>query len=157
MPSNRDWGPFLWTVLHGIAEKLGRQTIEIMASDEAREMVFVLRSLEHIMPCEKCRKHYHDYLKKNPVDEFANRRGETLRQAVRQWLWKLHEAVNERNGVASFPIEELTPRYQCAPIGDSLKQLYIVLSKAVPAGLISSEPLKSFRRHVSLLRTLIGV
>ena len=37
MPSNKDWGPFLWTILHGFAEKLGRQTNEIMASDEARE------------------------------------------------------------------------------------------------------------------------
>jgi hypothetical protein len=157
MPSNKDWGPFLWTALHGLAEKLGRQTVEIMASDEAREMVFILRFVEHIMPCEKCRMHYHEYLKKNPVDDFANRRGETLRQAVRMWLWKLHNAINERNGSPSFPIEELSPTYSAAPIAESLKQLYVVLSKAIPAGLILSEPLKSFRRHVSLLRSLIGV
>ncbi len=157
MPSNKDWGPHLWTVLHGFAEKLGRQTNDIMATDEAREMVLILRGVEHVMPCEKCRKHYKEYLKKNPVDDFANRRGEVLRQAIRQWLWKLHEAVNERNGAPSFPIEELTPKYQSAPIADSLKQLYIVLYKAIPEGLLPSEPFQSFRRHVSLLRTLVGV
>jgi hypothetical protein len=91
------------------------------------------------------------------VDDFANRRGEVLRQAVRMWLWKLHNAVNERNGAQSFPIEELSPTYSAAPIAESFKQLYVVLSKAIPAGLILSEPLKSFRRHVSLLRSLIGV
>jgi hypothetical protein len=157
MPTNKDWGPFLWTALHGFAEKLGKQSVEIMASDEAREMVLVLRGVEHIMPCEKCRKHYHDYLKKNPVDEFAHRRGEVLRQAARVWLWKLHEAVNERNGAPSFPIEDLTPTYQNAAIADSLKELYVVLMRSIPAGLLLSEPVKSFRRHVSLLRSLLGV
>lgn len=157
MPSNKEWGPFLWTALHGLAEKLGKQTVEIMASDEAREMVLVLRGVEHIMPCEKCRKHYHDYIKKNPVDEFIQRRGEVLRQAVRVWLWKLHEHVNERNGSPSFPIEDLTPKYSSAPIADSFKELYPVLMSSIPQGLLLSEPLKSFRRHVSLLRSLLGM
>jgi hypothetical protein len=157
MPSNKDWGPYLWKVLHTLAEKLGRQSIELMASDEAREIALILRAVEHIMPCEKCRKHYHEYLKIHPVDEFAQRRGEVLRQAVRMWIWKLHEAVNERNGCSSFPLEELTPTYQHASVADSLKELYSVLQKAISAGLILSEPFKSFRRHISLLRSLLGV
>ncbi len=156
MPSNKDWGPFLWTFLHGIAEKLGRQTIEIMASDEAREMTLVLRGLEQVMPCEKCRKHFHEYLKKNPIDDIPQKRGEHLRQSVRMWLWHLHEAVNERNGAPSFPVEQLTPTYQSVAIGEALKQVYVVLYKAIPAGLILSEPFQSFRRHVSLLRSLVG-
>jgi hypothetical protein len=157
MPSNKDWGPHLWIVLHTLAEKLGRQPVELMASDEAREIVLVLKWTEHIMPCEKCRKHYHDYVKKYPVDEFVQRRGEFLRQAVRQWLWKLHEAVNERNGAPSFPIENLVTTYQHANLAQSLKELYSVLSSSIPLGLIGSEPFKSFRRHLSLLRSLTGI
>lgn len=157
MPSNKEWGPFLWTILHATAEKLGRQTNEIMASDEAREMVLVLKGVEHIMPCEKCRKHYHEYLKKNPIDEFVNRRGEVLRQAIRLWLWKLHEAVNQRNGAQSFPLEELTPKYQNTSIAEALQPLKNVLYKAIPDGLIVSEQFKSFLRHFSLLRTLLGI
>lgn len=157
MPSNKDWGPYLWIVLHTFAEKLGRQPNELMALDEAREIVIILKATEHIMPCEKCRKHYHEYLKKNPVDDFVQRRGEFLRQAVRTWLWKLHEAVNERNGAPSFPIEEVTPKYQHTNTAQPLKELYTVLYSSIPLGFILSEPFKSFRRHVSLLRSLIGV
>lgn len=156
MPSNKDWGPFVWTFLHALAERLGKQTNDLLASDEAREMVFVLQTLEHVMPCEKCRKHYHEYLKKNPVDEFSKKRGEFLRQSVRMWLWKLHEAVNERNGAPSFPIENLTPTYQSVNIQEVWNTFIPVFTKAVTAGLIGSEPLKSFRRHVSFLRSLIG-
>ncbi len=156
MPSNKDWGPYLWTFLHGTAEKLGRQSSEIMASDEAREITLVLRGVEHVMPCEKCRKHYHDYLKKNPIDEFPQKRGEHLRQAVRVWLWRLHEAVNERNNAPSFLIEQLTPTYQTAAISDAYSTFSSVVNRAVAGGLVSSEQVKSFRRHVSFLRAIVG-
>lgn len=156
MPSNKDWGPFLWTFLHATAERLGKQTNEMMASDEAREFILVLKGLEFVMPCEKCRAHFHDYMKKNPVDDFQHKRGDYLRQAARMWLWKLHEAINERNGSPSFAIEQLTPTYQSASIADALKIVYDILYKSIPVGLIASEPFKSFRRHVSLLRTFIG-
>ncbi len=156
MPSNKDWGPSLWTFLHGLAEKLGRQTSEIMASDEAREMTLVLRGIEYVMPCEKCRSHYHAYLKKNPIDEFPQKRGEYLRQAVRMWLWRLHEAVNERNGVSPFPVEQLTPTYQTAAVSDAFSTFSAVVNRAVANGLVVSEHVKSFRRHVSFLRAVIG-
>ncbi len=157
MPSNKDWGPFLWTFLHGIAEKLGRQSTEILAADEAREMTLVLRGLEQAMPCEKCRMHFHDYMKKNPVEEFPKKRGETLRQAVRIWLWKLHEAVNEKNGAPSFPQEDLTPRYENAALAESFRIFSEVVKRAIASGTVASEPVKSFRRHVSFLRVLLGV
>ena len=156
MPSNKDWGPYLWTFLHGIAEKLGRQSSEIIASDEAREITLVLRCVESVMPCEKCRMHYHDYLKKNPIDDFPQKRGEHLRQSVRMWLWRLHEAVNERNGVGSFPVEQLTPTYENAALSDAYSTFLSVVSRALTNGLVSSEKVKSFRRHVSFLRGILG-
>ncbi len=49
--SSRPWGPPLWKILHGIAEALGNQTIPMLATDEAHEIVFLLRDVEKIMPC----------------------------------------------------------------------------------------------------------
>jgi hypothetical protein len=157
MPSNKDWGPFLWTFLHGIAEKLGRQSSDLLASDEAREITLVLRGVEFVMPCEKCRKHYHEYLKKNTIDDVPQKRGDHLRQAVRMWLWRLHEAVNERNNAPSFSLEQLTVTYQTASIADSYSTFNAVVNRAIANGLLNPEQVKSFRRHVSFLRALIGV
>lgn len=157
MPSNKEWGPSLWTILHIMAEKLGKQPVELLASDEAREIVFILRLTEHIMPCEKCRKHYKEYLKKNPIDDFKDRRGEFLRQAVRLWIWKLHNTVNESNAQPSFPVDELTNHYQRMDIGHAVKEFYPVINRSIALGLLASEPFKSFRRHCSLLRALLGI
>lgn len=157
MPSNREWGPFLWTILHGLAEKLGRQPNEIMAADEAREMTLVLKGVELIMPCEKCRAHFHEYRLKNPIDGFSTKRGEHLRYTVREWLWRLHEAVNERNNAPRFSIEQLTPTYQSVNIAAAWTTLQTYLKTSVASGLILSENLKSFRRHLEFVRSLHGI
>lgn len=151
------WGPLLWKLLHGLAEKLGTQKPDILAADEAREIVFILRGIEVIMPCEKCRRHYHEYRVKNPYDLFMQRRGLGLKRGVREWLYNLHEMVNKRNGVESrLLLEDLEPMYKDVKIQDAWAPLNKVLMTSVSSGLIISENLKSFRRHLSLLLTAIG-
>jgi hypothetical protein len=157
MPSNKEWGPIFWTLLHGLAERLGNQVIDTMAADEAREMIFVLKGVEAVMPCEKCRTHYHDFKKTHPLEAFSERRGPHFRVAVREWLWQLHEAVNVRNGAASFPIDNLTPQYKHTDIAATWQTLFKYLQTSVANGLIVSEHLKAFRRHLSLLRATLGV
>lgn len=157
MPSNKEWGPLFWTLLHGLAERLGNQVLDTMALDEAREIVFLLRGVETVMPCEKCRAHYHEYRIKHPFDSFAERRGSFLRQSVREWLYTLHEAVNARNGLPSFPLEQLTPTYKFVSIADTWTPLAKYLQTSVASGLIGGEQLKGFRRHLSLLRSTLGV
>ena len=151
------WGPLLWKLLHGLAEKLGTQKPDILAADEAREIVFILRGIEVIMPCEKCRRHDHEYRVKNPYDLFMQRRGLGLKRGVREWLYNLHEMVNKRNGVESrLLLEDLEPMYKDVKIQDAWAPLNKVLMTSVSSGLIISENLKSFRRHLSLLLTAIG-
>ena len=157
MPSNKDWGPIFWRLLHGLAERLGNQTIDTMASDEAREIVFLLKGVEFVMPCEKCRHHFHEYRTKHPLDPFLQRRGPHLRQAIREWLWKLHEDVNMRNGLPSFPLEELTPMYKHTDIAGTWQSLLPYLQTSLANGLILSDQLKSFRRHLTLLRATLGM
>jgi len=151
------WGPLLWKLLHTLAEKLGTQKPEILAADEAREIVLILRGLEVIMPCEKCRKHYKEYRVMNPFDIFAQRRGLGLKKGVREWLYMLHETVNKKNGTESLLLlKDMEPMYKDVKIQDAWAPLNQVLMTSVSSGLILSENLKSFRRHLSLLLTAIG-
>jgi hypothetical protein len=100
--------------------------------------------------------HYHEYLKKNGIDDFPQKRGEHLRQAVRMWLWRLHNAVNERNGAPSFPVEDLTPTYQSVSVSDAFSSFSSVVKRAIASGTVNAERVKSFRHHVSFLRSLLG-
>jgi hypothetical protein len=150
------WGPLLWRLLHTIAEKLGTTKPDLLAADEAREVVFLLKGIEVIMPCEKCRRHYHEYRIKNPYDVFAQRRGLGLKKGVKEWLYNLHETVNKRNGVDSrIQLEDIELMYKDVKIQDAWAPLNQVLTTSVSSGLILSENLKSFRRHLGLLMTVI--
>lgn len=157
MPTNKDWGPPFWTLLHGLAERLGTQVIDTMATDEAREIVFILKGVELVMPCEKCRAHFHEYRLKHPLDVFLDRRGSILRQGIREWIYTLHEQVNARIGAPSFPLEELTPRYKYIDLPPIWTTLFKQLQASVSTGQILSENLKSFRRHLTLLRATLGI
>ena len=151
------WGPLLWTLLHALAEKLGTQKPDILATDEAREIVLILRGVEVIMPCEKCRRHYHEYRLKNPFEEFSKKRGQGLRKAVREWLYVLHETVNKRNGVEPHVrLEDLESMYKPVKIQEAWAALHKVLVESVATGLVLSENVKSFSRHLALLITAIG-
>ena len=157
MPSNKDWGPPFWTLLHSLAERLGTQALDTMAADEAREMVLVLKGVEFVMPCEKCRAHFHEYRVKHPLDSYMERRGTYLRQGIREWIYNLHEQVNARNGAPSFPLEQLTPQYKFIDIPSVWTTLLKYLQTAVSNGQIIGENLKSFRRHLTLLRATLGI
>jgi hypothetical protein len=151
------WGPLLWTLLHAVAEKLGTQKPDILAADEAREIVYILRGVEVIMPCEKCRRHYHEYRVKNPFDEFSRKRGQVLRKAVREWLYVLHESVNQRNKVESrVLLENLESMYKPVKIQEAWDALHKVLVELVRSGHVLSENVKSFGRHLGLLITAIA-
>lgn len=151
------WGPLLWKLLHALAEKLGTQKPDILATDEAREMVLILKGVEVIMPCEKCRKHYKEYRVNNPYEQFAQRRGLALKKGVKEWLYLLHEAVNKKNNIDSkIRLEDIESMYKDVKIQDAWAPLNKVLMTSVSSGLILSENLKSFRRHLFLLLTAIG-
>ena len=68
----------------------------------------------------------------------------------------LHETVNKKNGVESrLLLEDIESMYKDVKIQDIWIPLNKVLMTSVSSGLILSDNLKSFRRHLSLLLTAI--
>ena len=174
MVQNEDWGPPLWRILHTVAEKLGRQTVGLLAADEVRTWVNLLQVTEGIMPCALCRKHYGAWKKAQPPQALLdlNRPGQGMffREAARKWLWDLHEAVNERKrsqvvvAEASVPVsptlEELESLYGArtrVEFQEDVTTLVKVLQKAALLTLINPVFLKQWQAHLSMLRPLIGI
>lgn len=109
MVNTQEWGPPLWRVLHTWAERLGRQTIPIMAADERRAWVNFLRTIEAVMPCAKCRLHFKAWRLKHPYERFLT--AYDIRSEAREWLWSLHEEVNAEKGATGLALEDLPVLY----------------------------------------------
>jgi hypothetical protein len=158
MVQNADWGPPLWRILHTAAERLGRQPTGLLAADERRAWIQLLKVTEGILPCAQCRKHYGEWKKARPVDGLGA--GSALRPSSREWLWRLHEAVNERTG-APGPrptLEEVEALY--APAAKDLAKEFDTLRKVIQdallRGLLDGRHWSEWTTKLRFLRSLWG-
>jgi hypothetical protein len=104
------------------------------------------------MPCPQCQKHYREWLRKHPSAQFQNLEGTTLRDVARKWLWELHNEVNQRNGVAALPFDDVALLYKDTTPADFRQLLGLVTEKVGVKG----EPLRKFRKCFLLLLKLIN-
>lgn len=106
-PEASEWGPLLWTLLHGLAQKSGKGPFPMYAEDERRAWVQIFKLTADIIPCHICKEHFRLYLEEHPVDELKNLQLGALNDWITSWFWEVHEWVNMTLEKPSFPKEEL--------------------------------------------------
>lgn len=144
------WGPSMWRMLHGLAEKLGKHTTMILIQDEERAWLHFLRSVENVIPCKRCKQHFRDWTLKNRID------GATGRLAARAWLWGLHDEVNAERKVQGPPLNEMEAIYGGRDVTRDVEECFGHLLNAVQRQQISSEFFRAFKYRLSLLRKFTG-
>ncbi len=154
VPKNSEWGPALWEILHGIAERAGRTPHQIILDDQQREFIYALRMLEIVMPCALCRKHYQEWRRFHPLEALGS--GPAFFPAVREWLFILHEHVNMSREIENtFTREMLNERYGNYVLKPKMLELEGLLKRAVRGGAVEFEAVKNFSRHVFTLIRLV--
>lgn len=130
-PDTAGWGPIFWAILHGLAEHAGVQTNLMMQMDELRSWFYILETVAKALPCEDCRSHYADWLKRNPVSPLKKMKYEDLRLWVRIWLLTLHNDVNQRLGKQLFAFQDLESTYKSVCIPTELARLEPIMKRAI--------------------------
>lgn len=144
------WGPSMWRVLHSLAEKLGKQTTAILIQDEQRTWIHFLRSVEHVIPCKRCKQHYREWSLKHRID------GATGLLNARAWLWGLHEEINMERKLQGPGLNEMEAIYANRNITRDMDECLGHLRNAVQRQQISSEFFRSFKYQLALLRKFTG-
>ena len=153
-PETADWGPLFWTLLHGLAERSGKQTNEILQGDERRAWIQVIQNLAATLPCEQCRLHFSDYVLTHPVKSWLNLPYVEFGRTVRTWIWAVHNEVNQRLGKSTFPFENLTETYREVKIREIWQRLDPVIQRAI---LLSGINLFAWRKWTGNIRSIEGV
>jgi hypothetical protein len=130
----------------------------MLATDERRAWIQLLKVTEGILPCAQCRKHYGEWKRGRPLEGLAGR------QASREWLWQLHEAVNNRleRGTECRPsLEEMEGIYGApATAKDLVKEfdaLRKVIQDALLRGLLDGRHWAEWTAKLRFLRSLWGI
>ena len=103
MNNNNIWGPPAWTFLHTVTYNYPENPTE----DDKRNFYNFFDSLQHVLPCEKCKAHYKQNIKKY---DLKNNLGS--RQELVKWLIDLHNDINKDNGKPVWSYSEVYNKYQ---------------------------------------------
>jgi len=153
-PETADWGPILWSILHGLAEKAGQG---ILKADEIREWQKFIKITGDVLPCDLCRAHFKEFVKKNPSSQITSFTQSQINVWVKSWFWNLHNEVNISRGVPIFEYDALTPTYSNVSLTDLLYRLTPVMKKAIQ---LNGVPFMTWTLWVSsfkMLRSVLAV
>ena len=73
---------------------------------EKRAAKDLFNSLAQLLPCPLCRSHYKETIQKIPVETWLDNR-----KSLIEWVWMVHNAVNERLGRPTITQTEFFKRY----------------------------------------------
>jgi hypothetical protein len=131
-PEAKEWGPVLWTLLHGIAERVGTCPFPSYYPDERRALANLFIKVGQMIPCPSCKEHYDVFLNENPVSsKIKTLPYPELKLFIRDWFWRLHHMVNESKGIQSPPLDAMPAMYGNANLRMAIAQLKDPMQRAI--------------------------
>ena len=157
-PDASEWGPILWRILHGIAERSGRASSVLSQGDERRALIRIMNSLVKVIPCPSCKEHYEVYLKEHPVNKvIMDIPYRDLQAYMKKWFWELHNWVNESLQHPIYDFAGLTAQYGRTNIREALKSLDVPMMRAIRVKSGQLLAYKEFVKQVNILLSIYGV
>ena len=101
MNNNNVWGPSAWTFLHTLTFNYPDNP----TNQDKQHYFNFFNSLKHVLPCEKCKKHY----KENYINLKNNLNS---KDDLVNWLIDIHNEVNKKNGKIIWSYSDVYNKYQ---------------------------------------------
>lgn len=92
------WGSHFWHVLHIVS--LGYP--DEPSASEQRAFYDFFYNIKYILPCEKCRVHYHQNLEKYDLNNAIKSKKNLV-----QFVVNVHNSVNRTNGKREWTVEQM--------------------------------------------------
>ena len=108
------WGNHAWLFLHTITLHYPDNPTEF---DKEKYKKF-FESLSHVIPCDICKSHYKQNIKKYPIQLES-------KETLTRWLHKIHNIVNVKNGIEEFSYDEFIKKYSDMYSNNSKTKLLI--------------------------------
>ncbi len=153
-PETADWGPILWTLLHGLAEKAGQAALP---ADEIREWQKFLKATNDMLPCDKCRAHFSAFLKANPATQLQTIPYAQVKTWIRSWFYTLHNEINVENGKPEYPFAQLSIDYGLVNFQDWFWRLEPIIKKAIELSGVSLLKWTAWVHSFKMLRSILSV
>jgi hypothetical protein len=95
------WGQSYWILIHIIAKYLPINSRGNVPHEAKLIFIDFIRCLQRLLPCERCRGHLSENLKKYPIEKYLNNRQDAFTFTV-----NLHNEVNESLGLPKLDVKK---------------------------------------------------
>ena len=112
------WGPYGWKFLHYLS--FGYPTNPTIEQKNQYKTFFL--SLQHVLPCSICSKHYSENLMKYSLDDALQDKDSLVR-----WVIDIHNSVNEIKNKKIYSYDEAIKLYTTKDNSFFFKFLFISL------------------------------
>ncbi len=126
------WGPEAWFFLHTITLEYPNKPTNV----DKNNMKNFFVSLEHVLPCSKCKLNFGKHLIKHPLNN------EVLSSKTKlvKWLIDIHNDVNKINGkqIMSYEValKTILERYENKGLGYNIWMLIFIITIFVVIGIV---------------------
>jgi len=110
-PTNCEWGPILWRILHGLADKYGRLMYPTFIREQEVAWPKFIEQTQNILPCKDCRSHYKEFYQKNNPSILKDLISEDQASWVQNYFFNLHNEINLENNKPLFEFSNLHSTY----------------------------------------------
>jgi hypothetical protein len=110
------WGPPLWYQMHMKTFNYNPKT------SNKKNIIQYFENIKKVLPCEKCKKHYENYLISRPIKFYLKSRDDLI-----HWLIDLHNEVNARTGKRILSYKEARSLYETETSSNFNLNLLLVL------------------------------
>ena len=111
-PTNCEWGPILWRLLHGLADKYGQVITPLFKQEEDIAWYKLILETQKILPCKECKAHYATYLVANNPSILKSLSNENKGIWIQTFFWKLHNEIDLDNNKPILDFDKLHSLYK---------------------------------------------
>ena len=152
---NEDWGPYVWKILHILAERTGKQRNVLVQNDEMRIWKRFVQALPNALPCQKCRDNLNKYLAVTSFSPPATYVGWDL--YVKTWFFTLHNYENTWLKKPTFRFDDLATTYSdVSRLPEYVAHVEFLEKNAILAGVVTQPAWKKWYNELVFLRAAIA-
>ena len=156
-PTNCEWGPILWRLLHGIADKYGKLMSPLFIKEQELSWVNLINDTMKILPCKECREHYKIYLSNNNPKFLKTLPSNEQTLWVQNFFFNLHNEVNLSNNKPLLDFKDLHDTYKNVNFFFDLKHYEKLLVIVFRYNEVSLFSWRSWLKNFKTLQSIYGL
>lgn len=156
-PTNCEWGPILWRLLHGLADKYGRLMSPLYEKEQSIAWPILIIETQKILPCKDCRENYKQYLTLHNPNILKTLNANDQQLWVQNFFWDLHNKKNLENNKSIIPFDQLHNLYNNENFLFDLKHFEKLLIVVFRYNEVSLFSWKNWLKQFKMIQSIYGL